>query len=75
LIGDMSMVSIMDSQVNMDWNKEFLPWLESLPEEDRLEVTDLLLQIMAAVMNRRFHGRVSPLACAVLAGIKQPDLN
>ena len=74
MIGDMSMVSIMDSQVNMDWNKEFLPWLESLPEEERLEVTDLLLQIMAAVMNRKFHGRVS-LASTVLAGVKQPDLN
>ena len=58
-----------------DWEKEFLPWLASLPEDDRLEVTDLLLQIMAAAMERKFRGRVSRPAVPALAGINQPGLN
>ena len=42
----------------MDWNREFLPWLASQPEEDQLEWTDILLRLMAAMMDRRFRGRV-----------------
>jgi hypothetical protein len=45
----------------MDWDREFLPWLASLPEEDQWEVFDLLLQWEAALTDRRFHGRVSCL--------------
>lgn len=33
-----------------------MPWLASLPEDDQLEMMDLLLQLMAAKLDRRFQG-------------------
>jgi hypothetical protein len=55
-----------------NWEKEFLPWPASLPEEDRLEVADLFLQVMAAAMDQKFHSRVSHPAAPVPASTSQP---
>ncbi len=53
----------------MDWDREFMPWLASLPEDDQLELVDLLLQLMAAKMDRRFQGPGCQPAMPVIPGM------
>lgn len=59
----------------MDWEREFMPWLASLPEDDQLELMDLLLQLMAAKLDRRFQGPGFPTAMPALPGMNVALLN